>query len=186
MPASLAFPVIGVGAHSGVRVVTFKNAGTKAVTAVSVGLVGAGASSYSTTQTCGDNTCRRRPLHRFRDLRSEKLWGPGGKSAACCQRGECGIGARCGALHRSYPRPPLTPIPTCSTRHRATSISSFARTPRRRMLPTSCITSATAPIPTPSSTGSWPASSTRAAATNSMQPGRLSPDHDRGASRGRV
>lgn len=53
LPATLAFPVIGVGAHSGVKVVTFRNAGTKAVTAVSVGLVGAGAGSYSTTQTCG-------------------------------------------------------------------------------------------------------------------------------------
>ena len=52
-PASLTFPVVNIGAKAAVKVVTFKNTGKTAVTALSISLSGTGISAYSKSQTCG-------------------------------------------------------------------------------------------------------------------------------------
>jgi cyclophilin family peptidyl-prolyl cis-trans isomerase len=52
-PASLTFPITNLGSHAAAKVVTFKNAGSTAVTSLSIALIGAAASAYSKTQTCG-------------------------------------------------------------------------------------------------------------------------------------
>jgi cyclophilin family peptidyl-prolyl cis-trans isomerase len=52
-PASLAFPVVNIGAKAAAKAVTFKNTGSTAVTSLSITLAGAATSAYSKSQTCG-------------------------------------------------------------------------------------------------------------------------------------
>jgi len=52
-PASFVFPVTNIGSKAVSKVVTLKNTGATAVTALSIVLGGAGASAYSKSQTCG-------------------------------------------------------------------------------------------------------------------------------------
>jgi len=52
-PASLAFPVVNIGAKAVTRAVRFKNTGNTAATSLSIDLVGAARSAYSQSQTCG-------------------------------------------------------------------------------------------------------------------------------------
>jgi cyclophilin family peptidyl-prolyl cis-trans isomerase len=52
-PASLAFPVVNIGAKPVSRTVTLKNTGGTAVSTLSISLTGLGAGGYATSQTCG-------------------------------------------------------------------------------------------------------------------------------------
>jgi cyclophilin family peptidyl-prolyl cis-trans isomerase len=52
-PANLTFPVINIGAKTVSKLVTLKNTGGTAVSALSIALTGLGAGGYATSQTCG-------------------------------------------------------------------------------------------------------------------------------------
>lgn len=52
-PASLAFPVLNLGHKAVTMAVTFKNTGITPVRSLSINLVGAARTAYSTAQTCG-------------------------------------------------------------------------------------------------------------------------------------